>query len=82
MNARTLTIFRLYQLFNGIIFTGPVWAEMPTDRALISVTRGQATVRINGEDRTLRRDGKMYVEQGDSVTVGSAAETQTIEVGD
>jgi hypothetical protein len=26
MNARTLTIFRLYQLFNGIVFTGPIWA--------------------------------------------------------
>jgi hypothetical protein len=26
MNARTLTIFRLYQLFNGIAFTGPIWA--------------------------------------------------------
>ncbi len=26
MNARTLSIFRLYQLFNGIIFTGPIWA--------------------------------------------------------
>jgi MFS family permease len=26
MNARTLTVFRLYQLFNGIIFTGPIWA--------------------------------------------------------
>jgi MFS family permease len=26
MNARTLTVFRLYQLFNGIAFTGPIWA--------------------------------------------------------
>ncbi|MDX6593310.1 MAG: hypothetical protein QOJ13_2506 [Gaiellales bacterium] len=34
MNARTLTIFRLYQLFNGIIFTGPVWAVFLLSRGL------------------------------------------------
>jgi len=34
MNARTLTIFRLYQLFNGIVFTGPVWAVFLLSRGL------------------------------------------------
>jgi predicted MFS family arabinose efflux permease len=34
MNARTLTIFRLYQLFNGIIFTGPIWAVFLLSRGL------------------------------------------------
>ena len=34
MHARTLTIFRLYQLFNGIIFTGPVWAVYLLSRGL------------------------------------------------
>ncbi|HEY0389998.1 MAG TPA: MFS transporter [Gaiellales bacterium] len=34
MNARTLTIFRLYQLFNGIAFTGPVWAVFLLSRGL------------------------------------------------
>src|SRR3954452_13992229 len=34
MNARTLTVFRLYQLFNGIAFTGPVWAVFLLSRGL------------------------------------------------
>ena len=34
MHARTLRIFRLYQLFNGIIFTGPVWAVYLLSRGL------------------------------------------------
>src|SRR6478736_5518866 len=34
MNARTLRIFRLYQLFNGIVFTGPIWAVFLLSRGL------------------------------------------------
>ena len=34
MNARTLTVFRLYQTFNGIIFTGPIWAVFLLSRGL------------------------------------------------
>jgi MFS family permease len=34
MNARTLTVFRLYQFFNGIIFTGPIWAVFLLARGL------------------------------------------------
>ena len=34
MNARTQTIFRLYQLFNGIAFTGPIWAVYLLSRGL------------------------------------------------
>ena len=34
MNARTLTVFRLYQLFNGIIFSGPIWAVFLLSREL------------------------------------------------
>ena len=34
MNARTLTVFRLYQLFNGIEFTGPIWAVFLLSRGL------------------------------------------------
>ena len=38
MHARTLRIFRLYQLFNGIIFTGPVWAVYLLSRGLTLTT--------------------------------------------
>ncbi len=34
MNARTLAVFRLYQLFNGIIFSGPIWAVFLLSRGL------------------------------------------------
>jgi MFS family permease len=34
MNARTQTVFRLYQLFNGIVFTGPIWAVYLLSRGL------------------------------------------------
>lgn len=34
MNARTLTVFRLYQLFNGVAFEGPIWAVFLLSRGL------------------------------------------------
>jgi MFS family permease len=34
MNARTLTVFRLYQLFNGMAFEGPIWAIFLLSRGL------------------------------------------------
>ena len=34
MNARTLTVFRLYRLFNGILFSGPIWAVFLLSRGL------------------------------------------------
>jgi MFS family permease len=34
MNARTLTVFRLYQLFNGMAFEGPIWAVFLLSRGL------------------------------------------------
>ena len=34
MNARTLIVFRLYQLFNGIAFSGPIWGVFLLSRGL------------------------------------------------
>jgi MFS family permease len=34
MNARTLIVFRLYQLFNGIAFSGPIWGIFLLSRGL------------------------------------------------
>jgi MFS family permease len=34
MNARTFAVFRLYQLFNGILFSGPIWAVFLLSRGL------------------------------------------------
>ncbi|MGI5247462.1 cyclic nucleotide-binding protein [Dactylosporangium sp. CA-139066] len=71
-----LLLFALF-LTGANLFTGPVWAEMPTDSALVTVTRGGATVRVNGEDRPLSRNGKLYVQHGDSVRV-NAKSTATL----
>ncbi|HTJ40332.1 MAG TPA: cyclic nucleotide-binding protein [Dactylosporangium sp.] len=74
-----LVLLLLFALFltGANLFTGPVWAEMPTDSALVTVTRGGATVRVNGSDRTLARNEKLYVQQGDSVRV-NAKSTATL----
>ncbi|MER7283977.1 cyclic nucleotide-binding protein [Dactylosporangium sp. NPDC000244] len=66
-----LVLLLLFALFltGANLFTGPVWAEMPTDSALVTVTRGDATVRVNGIDRTLTRNDKVYVQQGDSIHI-------------
>ncbi|GAA2597046.1 hypothetical protein GCM10010399_29630 [Dactylosporangium fulvum] len=67
-----LVLLLLFALFltGSNLFAGPVWAEMPTDRALVTVTRGTASVRIGGVQRTMHRDAKMYVQLGDSITIG------------
>ncbi|GAA3457809.1 cyclic nucleotide-binding protein [Dactylosporangium matsuzakiense] len=66
-----LVLLLLFAVFltGANLFTGPVWAEMPTDSALVTVTRGEATVRINGQERTLSRNAKVYVQQGDAVHI-------------
>jgi putative peptide zinc metalloprotease protein len=63
-----LLLFALF-LTGTNLFAGPVWAEMPTDRALLTVSRGHATARVDGTDHVLGRDGRIYVRAGDSVTV-------------
>src|SRR5205085_10148681 len=64
-----LLLFALF-LTGANLFTGPVWAEMPTDSALVTVTRGTATVRVDGVERGLTKNTKLYVQHGDSVRVG------------
>ncbi|WP_432835489.1 cyclic nucleotide-binding protein [Dactylosporangium sp. CA-092794] len=61
-----LLLFALL-LTGANLFTGPVWAEMPTDNALVTVTRGGATVRLGGVEHALGRNAKLYVQHGDSV---------------
>ncbi|MEV8514057.1 cyclic nucleotide-binding protein [Dactylosporangium sp. NPDC051484] len=74
-----LVLLLLFALFltGANLFAGPVWAEMPTDSALVTVTRGGATVRVNGVERAMTRDAKVYVQHGDSVRV-DARSTATL----
>ncbi len=48
MNARTLAVFRLYQLFNGMIFEGPIWAVFLLSRGLTLTQFGfvEATLHV------------------------------------
>jgi putative peptide zinc metalloprotease protein len=63
-----LLLFALL-LTGSNLFAGPVWAEMPSDRALLAVSRGQVTARVDGVDHVLGRNGQIYVHNGDLVTV-------------
>jgi putative peptide zinc metalloprotease protein len=64
-----LLLFALF-LTGSNLFSGPVWAEMPSDRALLAVSRGQVTARVDGVDHVLGRNGQIYVHDGDVITVG------------
>jgi MFS family permease len=48
MNARTLAVFRFYQLFNGLTFEGPVWAVFLLSRGLTLTQFGfvEATLHV------------------------------------
>jgi putative peptide zinc metalloprotease protein len=48
---------------------GPAWAEMPTDRALLTADKGPLTARIDGSTVILGEGGRRYVDQGSSIEV-------------
>jgi putative peptide zinc metalloprotease protein len=51
------------------LIPGPAWAEMPTDRALLTVDRGTVTGNVTGTPVHLRHGDKIYVGDGDQITV-------------
>jgi len=59
--ALTLTV--------GNFAPGPAWAEMPTDRALLTADRGPVTVSIDGVTTRLTEGGRRYVDEGSQVDV-------------
>ncbi|MGX6605917.1 cyclic nucleotide-binding protein [Micromonosporaceae bacterium Da 78-11] len=52
---------------------GPAWAEMPADRALLTVDRGQITTLTGGVTRTFGPGGRRYLDRGVQVDVPSQA---------
>ena len=48
---------------------GPAWAEMRTDRALLTAERGRTTVRIDGSTVTLASGESRYVDAGTRIDV-------------
>jgi putative peptide zinc metalloprotease protein len=53
------------------LIPGPAWAEMPGDRALLRVDRGQVTATVSGTSLVLRPGDRVYVREADDVTVPS-----------
>jgi putative peptide zinc metalloprotease protein len=52
---------------------GPAWAEMPTDRALLTSDRGTVTAIVDGRTVTLEVGDRRYVEEGALITVPARA---------
>jgi putative peptide zinc metalloprotease protein len=53
------------------LIPGPAWAEMPSDRALLQVDRGQVKATVAGTSLVLRPGDRVYVRESDDVTVPS-----------
>lgn len=67
-----LLLLLLALLLTGMNFTpGPAWAEMPTDRALLTADRGTVTATIDGRKVRLAEGDRRYVDQGALVRVSS-----------
>jgi putative peptide zinc metalloprotease protein len=48
---------------------GPAWAEMPTNRALLTVDQGRLTATVDGQSITLQSGDRRYVDQGTRIEV-------------
>ncbi|GIJ55789.1 cyclic nucleotide-binding protein [Virgisporangium aurantiacum] len=59
----------IFLLF-GLLLTGtnfwpaPAWAEMPDDRAMLTVTNGSALVTVDGEESRLDKNADRYIGAG------------------
>jgi putative peptide zinc metalloprotease protein len=52
---------------------GPAWAEMPTNRALLTADRGRISALIDGKTVTLESGDRRYVDQGTRVEVANGS---------
>jgi putative peptide zinc metalloprotease protein len=66
-----LLLFLLFGLLlsGANLWPAPAWAEMPSDRAMLTVTDGTARVTVNGEDVRLDQGSDRYVGTGDRIAV-------------
>jgi putative peptide zinc metalloprotease protein len=55
------------------LLPGPVWAEMPADRALLSAERGRVIATVDGKTVALNKGDRLYVGERDSVRVQTSA---------
>ncbi|MET8150392.1 cyclic nucleotide-binding protein [Actinoplanes sp. NPDC049668] len=69
-----LLLLLLAMLLTAMNFVpGPAWAEMPTDRALLTSDRGTVTATIDGRTETIREGERRYVDEGARITVPAKA---------
>ena len=68
-----LLLFLLFGLLlsGANLWPAPAWAEMPSDRAMLTVTDGTARVTVNGEPVRLDRGADRYLGTGDRIAVAS-----------
>src|SRR6185369_17365076 len=58
------------------LWSGPAWAEMPSDRALLAVNRGPVAAVVDGHRLDLGRGQRVYVRESDTVAVPERANAQ------
>ncbi|GAA3904875.1 M50 family metallopeptidase [Actinoplanes auranticolor] len=65
-----LLLLLLSLLLTAINFApGPAWAEMPTDRALLTSDRGTIVATINGRNVRLEEGDRRYLDEGARIIV-------------
>ncbi|WP_199511604.1 M50 family metallopeptidase [Nucisporomicrobium flavum] len=69
-----LLLLLLALLLTGLNFApGPAWAEMPTDRALLTADRGTLAVTVDGRAVRLAAGERRYVDEGTRIEVPARA---------
>jgi putative peptide zinc metalloprotease protein len=53
------------------LLPGPAWAEMPSDRVLLSTDRGRVSVVVNGRTVVLEEGDRRYLDQGATIEVAA-----------
>ena len=65
-----LLVLLLALLLTAVNFMpGPAWAEMPTNRALLTADRGRLTMLLDGATVTLAEGDRRYVDEGARIEV-------------
>jgi putative peptide zinc metalloprotease protein len=69
-----LLLLLLALLLTAVNFApGPAWAEMPTNRALLTSDRGTVTATVDGRTVTVGEGDRRYLDEGARITVPDKA---------
>jgi putative peptide zinc metalloprotease protein len=75
-----LIVVLLTGLLLGVanFWPGPAWAEMPSDRALASVSSGSATFHLDGAAARVSGGDERYLGAGDRIEVGGGSAVRLV----